>query len=167
MTEDPYSYIKVLHADHWRLSGYDVEILEELRQVIRFWLPAFLTAEDVSKAAVALSDLERLSEDGTPPDYCEISIVRMRDEMNGLAADIGITNTQISLSILEFVPGPNGFPDHGAVLDEEGRPISMALTPMGSFDRKTFDAWWHLAMSCAPQDPGDPESKAKITREDI
>ncbi|WP_131822068.1 hypothetical protein [Salipiger thiooxidans] len=42
----------------WRLSGHDAGIVDDLKEVIRFWLPALTDAEDLSCAVVMLRDLD-------------------------------------------------------------------------------------------------------------
>lgn len=167
MTEDIVNLRGGFGSDLWRISGHDAEVIRELHQVIRAWLPAFETGAEVIAAGRALRDLELLAEHGGAPDYCEIEMEALDEAGCGTSVSIGMGGDDIMLSVVEFVPGPNGIPDHFTPTDRDGQPIGLTLDSMGSFDRDSFDAWWHRAMDIAPADPIQPNVKASIKRDDL
>lgn len=149
----------------WRLSGRDAEVLADLIVVLRFWLPAFKTAAEITDVARAIADIEELAASGRAPQECRIDMERLDPFDGGLSAAVSLSSFDISLELMEWVPCVNGGLDYGGVVDGDGRLVGMRLDHMGSYDRDDFDAWWHKAMECGPQDPNDPGSKGDVERE--
>ncbi|MDP3264397.1 MAG: hypothetical protein U1E06_16875 [Tabrizicola sp.] len=165
MSEDILHFFQRETGTDWRISGRDAELLAELRKALRAWLPAFETGAEVVVLGKALEDLEHLQADGRVPGSYEIEISRRDAAGCGLSAYLAISCREISLGVIEYVPGPNGGSDHGAVLDRNGRPVYLCLDASGSFDQPMFEVWWQRAMDLAPTDLAKITEKATISRE--
>ena len=144
-----------LFDPHWRLSGHDADILDDLKEVIRWWMPALTKTDDLAAAVDMLRALDGVV-DGSAPNYItEFSVRRIEPSRGGVSASITVAPGEIALGCNEWVPNVNGGQDHGSLLFRDGRPMGMTLDTRGSFDRESFDEWWHLALTTGPQEPRD------------
>lgn len=156
-----------IHPDNrWRLSGHDVKIIEELKEVVRWWLPALTETDDIAWIVDLLRDLEGLESGHPPSQSCEFTVSRLDESQGGTSATIIVSSDQITLSFDEWVPNVNGTLDSGPILDRDGQPIGLSLERMGSFDRDRFDQWWFNAMDTGPGEPRDQTVKGSVSVED-
>ena len=147
----------------WRISARDAEILAEIKEVLRCWIPALLKTKDIVAVAAALEDLGRLIDSGAPPlSSCEIGVKRVASQNGGISANVSISSCEISLDCSEWVPNLNGSLDSGSLLARDGRPLLLLLDRMGSYDRDLFDQWWFKAMDIAPHEPRDQSAKGWV-----
>jgi hypothetical protein len=155
-----------VHPDRsWRLSGHDVEIIEDLKEVIRWWLPAVTDTEDLAAAVAMLRNLDAVVSGISPKVPCEFTVSRIDPKEGGISVSIITSTDRISLSCEEWVPSVNGTLDHGTIVDRDGRLLSMNLGQMGSYDRELFDRWWRHAIETGPQGPRDQNVKGTVSVE--
>lgn len=154
---DGPSWLPRLYVDrHWRVSGRDVEIPNELITLMRSWLPIFDEVEDIRHVADAIEAVEGIKWSSAPPDpLLQITAKRVNAETGGRSCTVTISDETIDISCDEWVPCLNGGLESGTVLSDFGHPLSITLDKHGSFDRERFMRCWHWAAELGPEGPGD------------
>ena len=163
MTEDVLPFF--LRDSHWRLSGYDVEIIEDLKDVIRWWLPTLTDTADLVAVVAMLRSLDAVVNGIPPSPPCEFTVSRIDPKEGGISVSITTSTDGILLSCDEGVPNVNGTLDYGTIVDRDGRLLSMNLGQMGTCDRELFDRWWRHAIETGPQGPRDQNVKGTVSVE--
>lgn len=146
----------------WRLSGHDVDIIADLQEVVRHWIPALSETEDIALVVDLLRDLDGITNGVAPSNNYSFEMKRIDPKRGGISVEISFDAEALSLSCHEWVPNVNGTLDYGAIYGMEGLPISMTFDRMGSYEREIFDEWWHIALDCGPQEPRDQNIKCQI-----
>lgn len=146
----------------WRLSGHDADIINDLQEVIRWWLPALTETDDLAAAVDMLQDLDGIVAGRPPSLSAEFTVSRIDPTRGGFSVSIILSSDTIWLSCDEWVPNVNGTLDSGPIYASDGQPMHFCLDTMGSYDREHFDEWWHQALDTGPQEPRDQNVKGQI-----
>jgi len=151
MTEEISIFLDPLEQPKWTLSGYDEEILQDLIKALRTWLADVQRGEIIVCMGKILISLEDLIDRNGPPKPALVSIKRAVRGDDGLEVCVELSPYSITLSAFEYIwTGQQGH-DHTAMLNDDGRPLRIVLTPMGSFDRIAFARWLDLAETTTDQ----------------
>ncbi|MEM9798244.1 MAG: hypothetical protein AAF919_17265 [Pseudomonadota bacterium] len=151
----------------WQLSGRDNQLLRRLHATLWSWLPDLADGEAVKSFGRLLDAVERLMADGAPPPGIQADCAFKPDGADGVGVAIDMAPEAVMLHATRYVWGAVGRGllghDHGAVLDEDGRPLLVFLTPQGSFDTAAFETWLDLADEVSEQRHEGNRSRASVT----
>lgn len=143
-------------GNKWKISGRDAEILSDLKLILRWWLPIFSEVDDLRQAVDVLEVIENIIHSGAKPtNIYHVTASRVDVMHGGYSVTIIVSPDGIDLNCDEWVSTAHGRPECGSMIARDGRPLSVHLDRMGSYDRIHFDLCWHQAMEVGPEGPDD------------
>lgn len=167
MSEDIQTFILDPDGRRWQISRRDAVILQEVQEVMRWWLPALTETNDLVTAVKAIEDLEAIIQSGRPPvSITEFTVSRVDQKAGGQSATLTVTPSYVSLSCSEWAPNLNGTLDCHTMTGFEGRLICLELDNEGSYDRDLFDSWYLHALETGPQEVRDQVVRGEISVQD-
>lgn len=167
MTEDAICLIRDGEDARWRISRRDAEVLREVQEVMRWWLPALSATDDLVTAVRAIEQIEDIIDLGRSPTLTtEFVVSRVDPVSGGVSAHVIVGSSGIDLACFEWRPNPNGTLDCRTMTGADGRPICMVLDRDGSYDRERFERCYFQALDSGPQEVRDQNVRGEISVQD-